>query len=183
MEIIKKKIYKKKSQQTFNLYPHEFFFTLKMIEPHNLPQDIITRIRQYCLLLRHEDFKNKFTCMNQWHDSFIPTKYQYLLSSQQINILENLFKDKPKYSKFNGYIYILPSTRIYKKFLTLPIELRKCLREIRQPSLSGYYAYHHGAIAVIDREVTPGGFGQINSREIIKHKPILPENKAKNHKK
>ena len=184
MEIIKKNIYKKKGKPTFNLYHHEFFFTQKMIATHNLPQDVVTQIRQYCLLLRHEAFKNNFTCIDQWQDFLIPTKYQYLLSSQHINILENLFQTKPiEDNDTNIYFYVLPSKRIYKKFLTLPIEIRRCLiklpqSKIKDPRMNNYINYQK-VIGVASREMTHPGFGEIGSKEIIKAKYIIPEDKGK----
>jgi len=186
MEIIKKNIYKKKHKPTFNGYPYEFFYTQKMITTHNLPKDIVAQIDQYCLLLRHEDFKNNFTCMDQWQDLLIPTKYQYFLSSQHINILECLFKTKPiKYNNINTnryyYYYVLPSKRIYKRFLTLPIEIRRCLvklpqSKIEDPRMDNYFN-NQKAIGVASREMTHPAFGQIGSTEIIKAKYIVPEDK------
>jgi hypothetical protein len=184
MEIIKNKIYKKKHKPTFNLYPHEFFFTQKMIETHNLPQEIITQIRQYCLLARHKNFKNNFTRIDKWQDFLIPTKYQYLLSPQHKTILENLFKTKPiEYSDSTNIYYVLPSKRIYKKFLTLPIEIRRCLVKLPQSKiknpLMGNYINYQKAIGVTTYEMTHPGFGQIGSTEIIKAKYIIPEDKHK----
>jgi hypothetical protein len=186
MEIIKKNIYKKKRKQAFNTYPHEFFFTQKMMATHNLPQDIVTEIHQYCLLLRYEAFKNNFTCIDQWQDFLIPTKYQYLLSSQHINILENLFKTElMEYEEdTNIYFYVLPSQRMYKKILTLPIEIRRCLVKLPQSKIKDHrmnnFINDHKGIGVTTYEITHPGFGQIGGREIIKIKPIIPENKDKN---
>ena len=184
MEIIKKYTYKKKRKQTFNVYPHEFFFTQKMIKTHNLPKEIVTQIRQYCLLLRHEDFKNNFTYMDQWQDFRIPTKYQYLLSSQHINVLEGLFKTTPIEFNDTNIYYVLPSEKIYKHFLTLPIEIRRCLIKLPQSKIKDpfmdNYINNKKAIGVTTCEMTTPAFGQMGSKEITKAKYIIPEDIGKN---
>src|SRR6266404_372375 len=90
-----------------------------------------------------DNFKNNLTCINQWNALGIPTEYQKLLSPEQTNILEKIFKTKPLFFTgdigcYHGY-YLLSSSKDYKKFLTLPIKLRQCLINAPQPHKKYYY--------------------------------------------
>lgn len=142
-------IFRKKRKQTFDNYPYEFFFTRKLC--NTTPQNAISLIHHYILLLRHEYFKNNFRHIKKWNDFLIPIKYQYLLPPQQIDLLQRLFNHKPinfenevlcsrrlsyiKYENNNEYLYILPSREDYKSFLKLPIQIRQCLALLPQSKI------------------------------------------------
>ena len=81
----------------------QLILTQRVCDKNKLPQEIITQIHAYNLLLKHKHFENNFTCINQWNDFLIPINYHYLLSPQQINILETLFKGQiQKFDTWHG---------------------------------------------------------------------------------
>lgn len=122
------------------------FFTTMMLEKGTISQDVRNKILQYCIYLKQKDFLEKFPHQKEWADHNIPIKYEYFLSSQQLNTLGNVFingqKEIFRYirSKSNNYktcdvysyniYYRLQSEKDYKLFLQLPIEVRICLTKL-----------------------------------------------------
>ena len=188
MEIIKnnknKKVHTEKNCWGNDIVT-QLILTQRVCDKNKLPQEIITQIHAYNFLLKHKHFANNFTCINQWNDFLIPTKYHYLLSPQQINILETLFKTKPcifdSWDGYgvSGYMYFLPSKKDYKKFLTLPIELRKCLVKLPQSKiknkLTDHYINTNKAIGIITWRTR--GLSMYATQQSIEQKLIVPEDK------
>jgi hypothetical protein len=146
-------LFRKKPKQTFNGYPYEYFFIHKLFDKEKKPEQAIALIQQYILLLRHQYFQKHFTHIKEWNDFCIPIRYQYLLSSDQINLLQTLFHNRPisfekqvftfsrnsqyyiPYKEKNEYLYVLPSKRDYNRFLKLPLEIRRCLACLPQSKI------------------------------------------------
>jgi hypothetical protein len=125
---------------------YALFFTRMMLEEEIIVTDIRNRILQYCIYLKNKDFLEKFPYQKTWLDLCIPVQYQYLLTSQQLNTLGNVFRNTPKeialytVSRNNGHkefnlkshnlYYLLPSKKDYELFLQLPIAVRICLTQL-----------------------------------------------------
>jgi hypothetical protein len=136
MEIItQNKDTKKNSPYPIN---QKLLLVKKVYTKNNLPKDVINYIQQYSIALNNRDFQNstdKFII--QWNDFRIPTIYYLLLTPKHISLLKELLTAQPYEHQIHTlrsygpetieFEYYLKSKKDYKLFLTLPIELRKCL--------------------------------------------------------
>lgn len=136
MELFKKKKSAQKTTKSNHCHSiiNDIFFIKNICHNYVIAQDIGDSIQQYSLLLRKKYFEQNFSSLYHWNDFRIPLAYQYLLTPSQIKILQTLFTEQPFTTRF-GYSqcsmqHHLPSTKAYNEFLTLPIELRRCLTKL-----------------------------------------------------
>jgi hypothetical protein len=137
MEIItQNKDIKKKFPYPIN---QKLLLIQKIYQKNNLPEDIINYIQEYSIALNNRDFQNstdKFII--KWNDFRIPTTYYPLLTPKHISLLKELLTVQPYEYQLQTlcscgrpekieFEYYLKSKKDYELFLTLPIELRKCL--------------------------------------------------------
>jgi hypothetical protein len=141
MEIIK-------SDEDYKKHNHPFFekylLTREICHQKNIPQEINKHITQYHIALKNNYLlsllKNKNPTLVKWCDAHIPLNYYHLLNNTQIQLLQEMFR--PSYShptpqlqcslrqrrnNMDEHHYFLQSEEDYQLFLTLPIEIRKCL--------------------------------------------------------
>jgi len=133
MEIIKKKIKQRhitKNKHT-NIITKEFFTTQRILDNNKtFPQEIIPQIRKYCILLQNKELEDNKRFAEKWNDFSIPLKFYPLLTPQQKKVIKYMLTSTPCVELLpNGpqVNYILKSIKQYDQFVTLPIELRKCL--------------------------------------------------------
>jgi hypothetical protein len=139
MEIVKSNGNQKK-------YAHPFFEKYLLIQEicykNNIPRDINKYITQYHIALRNNHLlsllKNGHSFMLAWNNAHIPINYYHLLNNTQIQLLQEIFQSPSKTPIYLPQYwrrqkrnledhYFLQSEKEYQLFLTLPIELRKCL--------------------------------------------------------
>ena len=126
MEIVKKLIPRKHNND--DSINKELLFAHTIANNGILPREITKYIISYCAALKNKEFKYspvKF----QWFKNSVITCDYYFLTSQQKDLMNKLY-----ISRCVGYAptgpevnYFLDSTKEYKLFLTLPIELRRHL--------------------------------------------------------
>lgn len=140
-----RKLKENKKSSYNNLITKEFLFAKTIRNNNILSTTIICIILNYSRLLRDKDFRDSTAAYaEQWRDFRIPTLYHHILSSKQMNLIQNLLTSE----HFEGYSpidfskeliqiyrpyemhYCLKSKKDYKLFLTLPIELRQCLTQL-----------------------------------------------------
>jgi hypothetical protein len=124
MEIVKKLIPRKHNND--DSINKELLFAHTIANNGILPREITKYIISYCAALKNKEFEYsplKF----QWFKNSVITCDYYFLTSQQKDLMNKLY-----ISRCVGYAptspevsYFLDSTKEYKLFLTLPIELRK----------------------------------------------------------
>jgi hypothetical protein len=106
----------------------------QIYQQNNLPRDVINHIQQYSIALDLQNSTDQFRI--KWNDFRIPTIYYPFLTPKQKTLLTELLTSEPYWHK--NYLlpcdldtiefeYYLKSKKDYELFLTLPIDLRKCL--------------------------------------------------------
>src|SRR4030095_4302267 len=94
-----------------------------------LPKDITNYILHYCINLKYEDFiYQSQSFKSKWFkNNTISIDYFYLTTKQK-NLMNELIKTEHSLFNINFEVsYFLPSTKEYKRFLTLPLPLRQQL--------------------------------------------------------
>lgn len=155
MEIIKKEKNQKKytKPNKFKKYtkPNKFFekylLTQKICEQKSVPKEIQYYIMQYHIALKNNDLlrllKKENPTMVAWDNAHIPINYYHLLNSTQIGFITDillspqriyLYHPLPQCKARKKHLpcsldYFLQSEKDYEFFLTLPIDLRKCLAQ------------------------------------------------------
>lgn len=156
-----------------------FMFLMKTISiNNNLIDEITNTILEYCKLLKKEDCMKKLSRLDKWDHFNIPIKYQCVLSSDQLNTLDNLFANKcivieDETQPVVEYIYhVLPSKEHYKQFLQLPTEVRSCLTSKsstkKNPNVEKQNITRHETILIFN-----------SHHNYFEHKPIIPKGKNK----
>jgi hypothetical protein len=123
-------------------------FLTRWMNENGIPKDITNHILAYSMQLKNENFITNFPHLNEWYDFCIPVQYQYVLTSEQLNTLGNVFVNQPRQHRFTslerrfsqeiiGNMYRLQSEKDYKLFLQLPIEVRTCLTKLPKPAFTG----------------------------------------------
>ena len=129
---IKPKKHKKSSaMQWGNSIITSFMCIQKICAENKILPEIMNHIKWYSVALKEKDFLNTSElCLYNWHDFRIPANYHYFLTLQQIHLMQDLLTSSPysgSYDNIRQIHYILKSKKDYQLFITLPIELRKCL--------------------------------------------------------
>lgn len=161
----------------------KIFLTRIIGKNYTLPQEIVSEIVQYAPLLRKKDFDKNFIHIHQWDDFRIPLLYQYLLTPEQTNIMTQLFEYDPgscHYENRYRMHYSLDSKKDYKLFLTLPIEVRRCLTKLPQ---SAQMYLLSNSLANPDDNINRDKTIRVGTcLDGIKPKLIIPEEKIKHTK-
>lgn len=155
-------IVKAKKEHTKNSYPHtitnELFFARNINKQNSMPKDILVYILHYSIALKNRDFQNSTDpLVAAWNDFQIPTSYYHVLKPKQKALLIELLTSTPlknydvishrTYRSYQPKLYLtLKSKKDYALFLTLPIEVRRCLRLL---PLSERQLLAHEGIAII----------------------------------
>jgi hypothetical protein len=140
MEIVKK--HKNQKNQTKPSPTLKKYLLIQEIcQNKSIPKEISHCIIQYCIALRNQNLlnllKDKNPIMVAWDDVHIPINYYLLLTSIQIELINEILlnrlrvQQRYRHTKYNSLEchYFLQSKKDYQLFLTLPIELRKCLAQ------------------------------------------------------
>jgi hypothetical protein len=147
MEIVKKhKNQKNHTKPSPTL--KKYLLIQEICQNKNIPKEINHYIIQHYIDLRNQDLlnllKDENPTMIAWDNVHIPINYYHLLTSIQIELINEFLLSRPRgqlnrprdqqryrYTKYNSfeYHYFLQSKKDYQLFLTLPIELRKCLAQ------------------------------------------------------
>jgi hypothetical protein len=147
MEIIKKRKNQKKYKQHSQTLKR-YLLIQKICQRDNAPEEIGHYIIQYYIALSNNDLLERLNLnlnrfMVLWDDAHIPINYYHLLTNTQLVLMSEILSYRPPclqhYSKRKKYKlykrglyegdYFLQSEKDYQLFLTLPIELRKCLAQ------------------------------------------------------
>jgi hypothetical protein len=142
------------------------FFTTHRLFANTLLNDMVPLIRQYSILLKYKDLETNKPFAKKWDDFSIPIKYYPLLTIKQITVLESMFTSLPFVMfgrrKLPEVHYILESDKQYKKFITLPIELREYLTLLPK--------------SVLEEQLQPHSLISINQKETIEVKrPMIAD--------
>lgn len=193
MEIIKRNKAQKKHTLDDSINK-ELLFVHAITDKEVLPSEITKKIiLPYCAALKNKEFEERSeTFKETWFKNSLITRDYYFLTSQQKELMYKIIT-----TRFEGLTrieYCLDSTKEYKLFLKLPIELRKNLTlvpnsiKFRQILLPGSSLYINP-----DKTIQVRTTGQkIMVMVIANHyycddsipKSIIPEEiEKKNHKK
>ena len=149
MEIVKKHT---QHSQSFKRY----LLTQKICKKESFPKEIGYYIIHYYLALKNNHLlgllKKEDLFMVAWDNVHIPINYYHLLTYIQIELIKEILSyrppcvqychkcDKYKLDKRDYRLcekdYFLESKKDYQLFLTLPIELRKCLAQAPKSLIS-----------------------------------------------
>jgi len=174
----------KKNNNLYHSLAGELLFTHHIINKNILLPEIAWQIAHWSSLLKRKDFENKKEpFIEKWHDFRIPIENCYFLTQKQIILTQKIVMSIPIQTAVddgilvsNEIFYRLSSEREYKLFLTLPIQLRKCLSKkplsLMQPS-----KYPFDDVCIFS--CPDCNNLRINRDKVIlvknKYKPILPE--------
>lgn len=139
MEIVKKN---RKPNTTLKKY----LLTKEIGKNNDTPIEISNYITQHHITLLNNHLldllKDENSTMVAWDDAHIPVNYYLLLNYPQIELIKDVLLSSSKidlpyvpqyYERHRGnpyqWDYFIQSEDDYKLFLTLPIELRKCLAQ------------------------------------------------------
>lgn len=174
------------------------FYIKEICDKNKIISEIMEYIKWYSFALKNTDFLNiSELCLTNWHDFRIPTDHHWFLTSHQINLMQDLLTSSPysgTYDRVRQIHYILKSKKDYRLFLTLPIEIRKCLTlmpkseiEVQKQilPLERSLITQINVNRTIEVKLTSKKPLSIKQTQFVgsKPKPILPEEYKKNQKK
>jgi hypothetical protein len=113
----------------------ELLFAHTMRKKNIFPRDITNYILHYSSSLKDKIFaQNNETYALSWKDFNIPSFYHHTLTQKQMTVIQYMLSSRA-YTITFGYgqcaiHYSLKSEKDYRTFLTLPLELRKCLTQL-----------------------------------------------------
>lgn len=174
----------KKDNNRYHSLSEELLVTQRIIDKKILLPEIAWHVMSYSLLLTHKRFENRQEpFIEKWHDFRIPISCCHFLTQKQMALTRNIIMSVPiQQTECDGIImsneifYRLSSERKYKLFLTLPIQLRRCLSKkplsLMQPS---QYPFDDACLFLC----SDCNNIRINQDKVIivknKYKPLLPE--------
>lgn len=192
MEIIKKnKVHKKHTlDDSIN---KELLFVHAITDKKFLSNEITKKIiLPYCAALKNKEFEDRSeTFKETWFKDSLITRDYYFLTSQQKELMYKIITTR--FEALNQIDYYLDSTKEYKLFLKLPIELRKNLTLLPN-SIKSSLILLPGSSLYSNPDKTIQVKTTFNTVMIMAianryyddgiPKPIIPEeNEKKNHKK
>lgn len=146
MEIIKKNKHRKlHSTKNYWVNPIivQSMLTQRICDPYKLPTEIVKHITSYNIALKNNTFENNTNPFaTKWNDFRIPTSYIFILTSEQMSLIQELLTSTPhRTTCVHGQCtleYALKSKKDYALFLTIPLELRKCLTLLPKSEVKKY---------------------------------------------
>lgn len=202
MEVTKKNK-NKKHRSTKNYWGNpiitQFILTQRICDKYKLIKEITENIKHYNIALKKNTFeKNPGSFRAEWGNFYIPEIYHYHLTSQQMNLLQELLTStrNRNWNPEQGIYYTLESHTYYPLFKTIPMAIRIQLsllphtertvqEHLQYPgTITNLKINNNQTILVkknlaeklegaISHDPTVGGIHWTHYRE----KPILPENK------